>query len=150
VQQDAVTIYTIARETTSRIAILHKRAIEGKDLHAAKEFCSYLQWSGILKLLRSNCQPEPLPVDGVLIGWKCDQLLSVVNDQFRQATKVVSLELSQLEAIDHKLDLIAGRIAQLSPPIIETTEAVSTALHVIEGGVIQSGESRDARQRGAA
>jgi len=136
VQQDAVTIFTIARETTSRIAILHKRAIEGKDLHAAKEFCSYLQWSGLLKLLEQNCQPEPLQVDGVLIRWKCEQLLSVVNDQFRQASKVVSLELSQLEAIDHKLDLIAGRIAQLSPPTIETANAVvSSALRVIEGGV---------------
>jgi len=135
---DNVRVYTLARETTSRLSILRARVSEGKDLHAAKEFCSYLQWSGILRLLRDNHQEFPLPVDGVLIEWKCNELLSLVHDQFQQASKVVSMELSQLEAINHKLDLIAGRLSQVSPPNSETAVvgvAASPALHVIAGGV---------------
>jgi len=136
VETDQVTIYTIARETTSRLDVLHDRVVEGQDLQSAKEFCSYLRWSGILRLLEANSSTGNLKVDGAHIRWKCDQLESLTNDQFRQVSKVVSLQMSQLQAVNHKLDLIAGHVAKLSPPSIETPDVVQAPLRVIEGGVM--------------
>ncbi len=119
-----VNLFTICRETSVRLDTLLERAREAKDLHAAKEFVSYLQWSGILKLLEYHSQPEPLKIDGSHIRWKAEQLLSVVHQQLKQKQVVVSLELSQLESVNHKLDLIAGRLACLTPT---TSEGVETA-----------------------
>jgi len=111
---DDVTVYTIARETTSRLETLTKRVREGKDLHSAKEFSSYLRWSGVLKLLETHESTGPLKVDGALIRWKNDQLIAAINEQFKNSSVIVPLELSALEAINHKLDLLAGRLATVT------------------------------------
>lgn len=135
---DAVTLFTIARETSSRIETLHARAREGKDIQAAKDFASYVQWSGLLKLIQVQTAnlPEALKFDGELLAWKHKELLSTVHSQSKTLSKVVSIEYAQLEAVNHKLDLIAAHVSKLSPPIAETSEVGSPALHVIAGGVI--------------
>lgn len=61
-----------------------------------------------------------MKVDGSHLRWKCEQLLSVVHAQYKQKQVVVSLELSQIEAVNHKLDLIAGHLAKFNPPSLET------------------------------
>ena len=116
---DDVTVFTIARETTSRLETLTRRAKEGKDLHAAKEFASYLRWSGVLKLLEGHTATGPLKVDGALIRWKNEQLIAAVNEQFKGNSVIVPLELSALESINHKLDLLAGRLSAVTTPTAE-------------------------------
>lgn len=111
---DDVTIYTIARETAARIETFTRRVKEGKDLQAAKDFTSYLRWSGVLKILEAhNNTTGPLKVDGALIRWKCGQLEKLVQAQFQSPSNVVHLELSALESINNKLDLLAGHVAKM-------------------------------------
>lgn len=133
---DTVTIYRLARETSNRIDVLHDRVREGQDLQAAKEFCSYLQWSGIINLIQAFEPEGQLTIDAAHVVWKFKQLESLTHDQFRQPSKVVSLQMSQLQAMNHKLDLIAGHVAKFAPPTIETSDAVPASLRVIEGGVL--------------
>jgi len=134
VEIDDVCLYTLANSTSTQLAVLHDRAREGKDLQAANEFCAFLEWSGILKLLEAGSRPGPLKIDGAHIRWKQRELLGVVRAQFKANAKTISLELSQLEAVNHKLDLIAAHVAKLSPPTSNTADAVHPALHVIAGG----------------
>jgi len=131
----SIAIYKLARETSNRIEVLHDRVSEGQDLQAAKEFCSYLRWSGIIRLIRSFEPVGQLTIDTAHIEWKFEQLESLTHDQSRQPSKVVSLQLSQLQAMNHKLDLIAGHVAKISPPAIETVDpGQQPGLRVIEGG----------------
>jgi len=133
---DAVQLYTLARETSNRIDVLHERVSEGQDLQAAKEFCSYLRWSGIIRLILSFESSGGLKIDAAHIEWKFKELESLTHEQFRQPSKVVSLQMSQLQAMNHKLDLIAGHVAKFAPPTIETSDAVPASLRVIEGGAL--------------
>lgn len=64
-----VNLFTIYQQTSARLDILLDRARESKDLHAAKEFASYLQWSGLLKLLEHHSQPDPRKIDGAYLRW---------------------------------------------------------------------------------
>jgi hypothetical protein len=138
VEIDYVALYGLANETSTRLTVFSERASEGKDLHAANEFCAYLEWSGILKMLEAASRPEPLKIDGSFIRWKQQELLRLVRAQFKSNAKTISLELSQLEAVNHKLDLIAAHVAKLWPPKCETTAAESPALHVITGGAVST------------
>jgi len=134
VEIDHVCLYTLANSTKTQLAVYYDRAREGKDLQAANEFCAYLEWSGILKILEAGSRPEPLKVDGSFIRWKQQELLGVVRAQFKANAKTISLELSQLEAVNRKLDLIAAHVATLSPPTSDTANAGHPALQVIAGG----------------
>jgi len=132
----SIAIYKLARETSNRIDVLQERVSEGQDLQAAKEFCSYLRWSGIIRLIRSFEPVGQLTIDTAHIEWKFEQLESLTHGQSRQPSKVVSLQMSQLQAMNHKLDLIAGHVAKISPPAIETVDpGQPSGLRVIEGGV---------------
>jgi hypothetical protein len=117
---DPVTLYTIARETSGRLDTLLQRASEAKDLQAAKEFASYLQWSGILRLLESVTPAKNLEFDAAHLRWKHKKLLDLVHEQFTKNAKVVSLEWSQMEALNHKLDLIAAHVSRLPIPASES------------------------------
>ena len=111
---DNVTYFRISREIADRIATFTKRANEGKDLYAAKDFCSFIQWSGILTLLEQNASlGDPLPVDGKALRQDVERLAMLVCDKFRENSKTVTLEMSALESIHHKLDLIAGQVARI-------------------------------------
>ena len=115
---DAVTFFQLGKEVGARLEIFKRRVSEGKDLQAAKEFCAFLQWSGLLKMLEQNSTTEHesnLPLDGALIRWKTNQLLELVHQRFKDNDRVVSLEVSQLERINHNLELIAGQVAYLRP-----------------------------------
>jgi hypothetical protein len=106
-------VYIIARETSARLERLTARVREGKALQDAQEFVAYLTWSGILKLLEHAEQPDALPVNGALIKYKAQQLEQLVHDQFRNPQVESSVELTELEKLNRKLDLIAGQVAKL-------------------------------------
>ncbi len=48
---------------------------------AASEFCRWLLFSGIFKLLQENSASGPLKVDGAHLEWKCRELLALCNDR---------------------------------------------------------------------
>jgi hypothetical protein len=111
---DNVTYFRISREISTRLATLRQRANEGKDLYAAKDFCSFIQWSGILTLLEQRASlGDALPVDGKGLRREVEQLAMLVCDKFRENAKTVTLEMSALESIQRKLDLIAGQLIKL-------------------------------------
>ncbi len=122
---DNVSMYRLARETLARVEILTTRAREGKDLMPAKEFASYLEWSGVLRMLLDSEQSPDLPFDGRMIKKRNDQLLEIVHDQFKLNSKEVSLSLSQAEMINHRLDLIAGQLSKVLPAQSEPRFAVA-------------------------
>jgi hypothetical protein len=113
---DAVTFYKLGREVSARLDIFQKRVVEGKDVQAAKEFCSFLLWSGLLNMLEEHSRTDyesDLPIDGRLIRFKCEALQDAVNHAFTEGSKTITLELSAMEAINRKLDLLAGHMAKI-------------------------------------
>lgn len=116
---DPVAFYKMGREVSSRLEILTKRVNEGKDVQGAKEFCSFLLWSGLLNLLEEHSRTDldsDLPIDGRLIRYKCEALQEAVNHAFTEGSKTITLELSAMEAINRKLDLLAGYVAKFTTP----------------------------------
>jgi len=127
---DVVSMNRLWRETLTRLDVLSRRVQEGKDLDAAKEFCQYLLWSGIIKLLKENPSPEPIPCDGYLVEHLANGLHSRVMDRYRTNDISPQIELTELEKINRNLALIAGRLAQVMP--LKTDSA--PALYVLPGG----------------
>ena len=103
--------FVMARETKSRLETLISRAQEGKDLYAAKEFASYIQWSGIIRFLEAQESSSTIVFNAKEISLLHKKLLDVVHEQFQGAQRVVSLELSQIELINRRLELIAGQLS---------------------------------------
>jgi hypothetical protein len=135
---DNVQLHWIWRETINRVEVLSRRVAEGKDILAASEFARWLEFSGIVKLLEQNPNPAPLKVDGAFLRWKCSDLLERCTAVSKAKDGVVRLDLSQLEDVNRKLDIIASHVAKLSPPLMDNTtkvgDAAEPALLVIQGG----------------
>ena len=113
---DEVTYFRLCREIAVRLETLEQRVKEGKALHETKDFCSFLRWSGLLKLIEQNSTParaSQLPVDGFLLRWKVERLERLTQRRMVDLGKEISIELSALESIHHKLDLIAGQVARI-------------------------------------
>jgi hypothetical protein len=113
---DHVRYYQIAREITARLDTLRLRANEGKGLHDAKDFVSFLKWSGLLSLLETHSATSyetDMPIEGAFLRQKADEVLQLVNDRFRQNPSELNVPMTALERLNHKLDLIAGQVAKL-------------------------------------
>jgi hypothetical protein len=123
---DEVTYFRLCREIAVRLETLEKRVKEGKALHETKDFCSFLRWSGLLRLLEQHTTPpraSQLPVDGFLLRWKVERLERLTQRRMVDLGKEISIELSALESIHHKLDLIAGQVARI--PVEQTNTALT-------------------------
>jgi hypothetical protein len=107
------TLHWLWKETMNRLDIYRRRVDEGKDLDAAREFCQYVLWSQLVKLFKEHPAPEPLKVDGALLEWTAQELQRTVQDRWRREDHKPQVHQTKLEAINEKLDLIAGRLAQL-------------------------------------
>jgi hypothetical protein len=94
--------------------ILYRRVQEGKDLDSANDFVRYVFWSGLIDLFKANANPFPLPIDGALTEWKVKELLHNVQERFRTGDQRPRMEMTELEAINRKLDLIAGHVSKLN------------------------------------
>jgi len=107
---DQALIHVLCRDTRYRIERLSRAVQEGQHLDEAADFARYVL-NSVAPLLAANPQPEPLPCDGHLLRHYAQDLLSLVQDRWRTHDTKPKLQLSELEAINHKLDLIAGRLA---------------------------------------
>jgi len=53
---DASTYHWLWSETLNKLLSFERRVREGKDLEAAREFASYVLWSGIIKILQPHME----------------------------------------------------------------------------------------------
>ncbi len=101
------------------------------------DFAHWVQFSGLVRLFKENPQGEPFQVDGELIDSMVRNLVMDCGDYLKLNTPGF-VRVCHIEAVDRKLDLIAGQLAKLAPPVTETAEMgsrASPALQVIQGGV---------------
>jgi len=110
---DAVTLHIIYRETMTHLESWENLAREGKDLMPALDFTRYVLWSGIVKLLKAYPAEGTLKVDGAFLEWKAKEVAEMIQAQFKGG-KPPGATSTDLASINHKLDLIAGRLARIT------------------------------------
>jgi hypothetical protein len=96
------------QETVRRLETLQSRAREGKCVDEASEFARWLRMSGLHYVFdkASWATIEKLIVD---VLWDCESF-------YKKHPQGPWVKLSELEAVNQKLDRIAGRLAQISVP----------------------------------
>lgn len=129
------------QQAVNQLERLHNRVKEGHDLEAAVEFARWLRASRICEILSSHDNNGCLKVDSAFLRWKANELESAVCERYARGQNAPKGESSQLEQINHKLDLIAGRLAKV--PIVEPTgleTGCGPNLSVITGGAAGDGQ----------
>jgi len=87
---------------------------QGKDVLAAKDFATFILWSGIPELLKSHPAPYPCEVDGEKLRTEAESLRRACWDRWSRSVNGDELGKPTIAAINHKLELIAGFLAQNS------------------------------------
>jgi len=118
---DAIALHVIWRETMTRLGVLHARVREKQDCLAASEFCRWLQFSGVIKLLEDHSQSEPLLVDGVKLR-KLAQDVSYDAGQVLRASGAPT-DASVWESVNRRLGVIEERLGVVDE---------GPAIHVVE------------------
>lgn len=133
----AVNVYRIYNETMNQLSWLDGHVREGKQLEPALNFCRYVLWSGVIDLCNYHAETDtPLKISGANLLTRAKQLQIDVQDRFRTNNLSPAIQMTELEKLNRKLDLIAGRISQISPLQSDTVIAVSEPpFRVIQGGV---------------
>ena len=104
----------------------------------ALNFCRYVLWSGLIDLCNQHASTDSgLECSGANLHTRAKALQQDIQDRFRKNNLSPAIQLPELEKINRKLDLIAGRLSQLSSPSTDTVPvgSDSPALLVIQGGV---------------
>lgn len=133
-QPDPAKVHWLWRETTTRLSVLARRVSEGKDILAASEFARWLRMSGLLHIFEIFKAGPPREVSASTISKQIDDLLWSCAEAWKRNPSGNVVQRSELEAINHKLDLIAGQVAQLGPQRAPADEQPQP-LRVIDGGV---------------
>jgi len=110
---DGVQAYKLWRETHFMLTRYERRAREGKDLDAGLEFARYVIWSGVVNVVNASAHLSPIAIDAAHLQWKAEELQRTVQGWYRSGKAQPQIAMAEVEAINHKLDLIAGRIARL-------------------------------------
>jgi hypothetical protein len=131
-------LHWLYNETRRQLERYATRAEEQVDVQAAVDFARWVQMSGLIGLFKDHPQPEPWPVDGQALDELVRTIIMDCGD-FLKGNTPGFVRVCQIEAVNRKLDLIAGQMAKLSPPSEETATAGTTAiappaLLVIQGG----------------
>jgi len=113
-------VHWLWKETHARLERLYKRVCEGKFVDEASEFARWLRFTGLLEIFHKYAAPEPLEVSAVKIEKLITDTLFECEQFWKRNPRGPYVALSELEAINHKLDLLAGRIAQL--PLAEPAQ----------------------------
>jgi len=103
--------HTLWAQTMQRLDVLTKRVNECKDIQHASEFARWLRMSGLVTAFEENPQNPPLVVDGAQMRRACEDLLQLCADQWKGGAVGV-IQVSELELLNRKLDLLAKRVAQ--------------------------------------
>jgi len=129
---DRVQLHVMWRETDRFLESLAREVRENKRVMEASQFCRWLNFSGVVKLLESNPQDAPLLVDGKGLQKKLNDLIYDCGESFRLGKSDPKYAASDIAEINRKLD---GLTKLLSPPSSETADAATASLLVIQGGV---------------
>ncbi len=108
---DGVDWHWLWNHTNHDLDLLAKAVAQGHALEEAINFARYLRNSGLVKMLKQNSTAGPLPVDGSLIEFKANELERSVQACWKKGASGV--KVAELEAINRKLDLIAGHVSKL-------------------------------------
>jgi len=114
------------KETMERLDVLTKRVNECKDIQAASEFARWLRMSGLLAMFHDNPQRPPLEVDGAKMETALRHLLALCADQWKRGAVGV-IEVSELQKLNHKLDLLAHRVASGTMPRVLEQQQLPSA-----------------------
>ena len=101
-------------ETRSRLEDLSKRVREGKDLRFAAEFASYVLWSGWIRFFEDEQAPK---ISGPEIQAAAEKLQADVREFYIFHKKEPEVALSEIVAINRKMDIVAGQLASNSAAI---------------------------------
>jgi len=103
----------IYRETERFLRVHATRLRENIGVKEASEFARWLEFSGLLKLFDKNPQPEPHKVDGPTLRKMVQEVIMDCGERFGKSLPDGCLGVSEVEKLNHKLDVIAGGIGQL-------------------------------------
>jgi len=120
----AVHFHVVYRDTSYRVASLSRAVQEGHSLDEAADFARFVI-NTVAPLLAINPQAEPLKVDGHLLRHNAQELLSAAQERWRTHDTKPRLQLSELEAINHKLDVLAGHVARMHPVLVPVATVAS-------------------------
>ena len=137
ITSEAVNFAQIYRETIRRLDVLSLRVQEGKDVQGASEFCRWLDFSGIPRLLEANANKETglLKVDGAFLRWRCNELQERCNDYLQRGQADLTFSAAylqtmheKLESTNRKIDLVAGYLSKLSvaPSVVTNSPSVES------------------------
>jgi len=107
-----LSIHRIWLETSTRLGCYEKRVAEGVDLLPALDFAKFVFWSGIPQLCTLfPCTSEALKADGDALKKRAKALQSLCEETLT-GEGTPRVHETQLEAINRKLDLIAGHVGR--------------------------------------
>jgi len=112
-------------ETSRRLDSFLQHVKEGRDLDGALQFARYVIWCRIDRLMAPHDCQGFLKVDSSLLVSKARILEQTVQDAYRTGKVAPDASLSVLEAINHKLDLLAGHVARVAEPAKGGTAATA-------------------------
>jgi len=116
-------LHVMWRETSQRLTVLHSRVRQGVDVQAASEFCRWLQFSGVVKLLELYPQDGHLRVDGPALRRQITDVIQECGERFNHPKNDPTVTRSELEMISDRLGSIerklAGGVPELSVVVSE-------------------------------
>jgi hypothetical protein len=135
-EPDAVTWHQLERAINRQLDDYGVQVQECKALESALCFARFVRNSGLVKLLKFHASDGPLPCDGALTEFKASQLEHAVTERYRLGDSAPHVEMCELQAINRKLDLLAGQIAYVLP--VAKVDVSAPPLRIIEGGLNES------------
>jgi len=141
VHADIVNLHWLWKETVLRLDSFSQRVQLSECVDEAADFARYVMFSGLCRLFEANPSAEPLKVDGPLARWKAEELLRECQERYRTNDVSSHVDKSVLDAINRKLDLIAGQVSRIPT---SKAQAPRPELRIITGGAeqpVEVGES---------
>src|SRR5688500_11051055 len=80
---DSVAIYKLFQETDSLLANYENRVKKGKSLDEGLDFCRYLFWSGLIKLLKESGSIAIIKIDAGKLEKRVSRLQEAIRHQYR-------------------------------------------------------------------
>jgi hypothetical protein len=102
-------VYKLYRATASEVRRFGALVREGKELDQALWFCNWLDWAGVVDILKSYQELSAGEIDAHLLAHSVKELQSNVREWYVGRKKPV-IHLAEIEAINRKLDLIARHL----------------------------------------
>ncbi len=97
----------LASELDCFLDRLAREVRENKNVMLASQFCRWLQFSGLVKILeRLPAVKEPVPFDAKVLRKKVDDLLYECGELFRGGKADPKYAASDIAEINRKLDLL--------------------------------------------